>query len=112
MVNAVYLFKCPLEDCYSKNMNYIGHTRTTLGRRLTGHQNTSSAICKHLEQEHNIINTTSKQYKELLKNNTNILKTCNNYQRLTMLEALIIKSKNPTINKINFDNSSRILHLF
>ena len=47
--NVVYLFKCSLGDCVSKeNSEYVGHTTTTLYRRLTMHPNDDSSIAFHL----------------------------------------------------------------
>ena len=43
--NIVYMFKCLLGDCLSKENNtYVGLTTTTLSRWLTMHLNDSSSI--------------------------------------------------------------------
>ena len=42
--NGIYMFKCPLRDCVSKENMYVGLTTTTLSRLLTMHLNDSSSI--------------------------------------------------------------------
>ena len=48
--NILYMFKCPLGDCVSKENNaYVGLTTTTLSRRLTIYLNDSNSIALHLK---------------------------------------------------------------
>ena len=63
--NIVWMFKCPLEYWVSKeNIAYVGHTISTLSKRLTMHLNDASSIATHLKA-HSI--TKSKFRKFLLK---------------------------------------------
>ena len=48
--NVVYMFKCPLGDCVSKDNNIcVDLTTTTFSRRLTMHLNDSSCIALRLK---------------------------------------------------------------
>ena len=52
---VVYLFKCPLGDCVTKEDSvYAGLPTTTLSRRLTTHLSESSSIAFHLSN-HSIL---------------------------------------------------------
>ena len=107
--NVVYEFKCPVGVCDSSVDNkYIGHTRTTLSRRLTLHLNDSSAIYQHLKTHKELPGPL----RENLVNNTKIIHTSACSKRLEIIEALYIKIKNPTLNKINFSYGFNILKLF
>ena len=106
--NLVYIFSCNLGMCNSHNKStYIGLTTTSLSRRLTCHLKNSSAIRIHLD-EHN----PDTPIRQILVNNTEILYKINDYRRLLITEALCIRSKSPSINKINFDRSENILLVF
>ena len=52
-----YKFTCPFMNCLTENnikVNvYIGHTSTTLSRRLTNYHSNISAIKQHLKTKHN-----------------------------------------------------------
>ena len=104
--NVIYQFKCPLGDCISENKNiYIGLTSTTLSRRLTMHLSDTSAIAQHLKK----YSCPTSEFRKILTDNTTILEQQNNKQRLHILEALYIRNKNPSLNKINFEFSTNIL---
>ena len=48
--NLIYMFKCPLGDCVSKENNaYVDLTTTTLSRQLTMHINDSISLTLHLK---------------------------------------------------------------
>ena len=88
--NVVYMFKCPLGDCVSKENNaYVGLTTTTLSGQLTKHLNYASSIALYLKT-HSI--PKSKFRKILVENITAIAHETNKI-RLQILEALHIKQK-------------------
>ena len=46
----IYMFKCPLGECFSKENNaYVGLTTTTLSRQLTVLLKDSSSLALHLK---------------------------------------------------------------
>ena len=107
--NVVYKFKCPIGVCNSKSdAMYIGHTRTTLSRRLTLHLTNTSAISQHLGTHP----AQELSTREILVNNTKILNTSPCFKRLEVMEALHIKTDNPALNKINFSGGNNVLKLF
>lgn len=92
--NVVYEFKCPIGDCARRsNSTYIGYTTTSLSRRLTMHLQTG-APKQHIKTTHNSDLTRS-----LLVDNTSILATCSNVNKLRILEAVFIRDKDPAINR-------------
>ena len=99
---TVYKFECPLQ--HNIPQTYIGHSQTTLFRRLSSHLNKGS-IRSHFFSQHNIIPTI-----ELLTNNTSIIATANDKIRLCIKEALMILQHSPSIN-IQYDNFTNILKL-
>ena len=78
-------------DCAHQNNTYIGLTTTTLSRRLTMHL-ASGGPKQHAQDNHNIILT-----REDLVNNTNILFNKFNHNKLSIMEALLIRNLYPTI---------------
>ena len=88
-----------------QTISYIGYVMTKLSRRLTLHFSDSCSICQHLKN-HNCLNAT---YRNILVNNTKLLHIDNNVKKLKILEALYIKFRQPTINRINFETSDNIL---
>ena len=104
--NVIYKFTCPNEE-YSlrPNVNYIGNTITTLSRRLTMHLN-NGAIKYHMATTHNSVLN-----RELLVDNTKIIKRNADVNRLQISEAVIIKLTNPTINRQD-TGITRTLKLF
>ena len=108
--NVVYEFKCPFGNSDScLNSTYIGKTVTSLSRRLTCHiTDKNSSINIHLDthKEKDI------PLRKILVDNTEIVFQTNDQRRLLIVEALNIKQKNPTINKINFKRSDNVLLVF
>lgn len=102
--NVIYKFNCKHVDCEPRNIAYVGLTTTTLSRRLTMHLQ-NGAIKKHYADEHK-----RKLTREDLVNNTVILNKSPDYQRLQILEALIIKNFRPYLN-LQTTGSARTLQL-
>ena len=100
--NVVYEFRCPF--CRPLQ-TYIGHTRTTLARRLTMHIQGGS-IRTHLRNIHKIDPTRS-----LLDSNTRILSFNSDPIRLKIQEALFIQQMRPAIN-VQDDTFQHTLQLF
>ena len=108
--NVVYEFTCPFGNSNScNNSTYIGETKTSLSRRLTCHKTSDdSSINIHLK-------THGVEYdhiRKILVENTEIIFKTNDLRRLLIVEALNIKTKKPTINKINFKRSDNVLLVF
>ena len=75
MTNVLYMFKCPLGDCVSKENNvYVGLTTTTLSRQLTMHFNDSSSIALHLKNQ----SIPKSKFRKILVENTSIIATTTN----------------------------------
>ena len=91
--NVVYEFNCPEEGCTLLNSSYIGVTTTTLSRRLTMHLQ-NGAIRKHYEITHDRVPT-----RKILEENTKIIHRNNDKYRLLIMEAILIRDKNPDINR-------------
>ena len=91
--NVVYQFACPHEDCRLRPVNYIGVTTTSLSRRLTMHLR-EGAPHDHMSHHHNIT-LTRKQLVE----NTSVIKSQRCTTRLPIYEALLIRERNPSLNK-------------
>ena len=106
--NVIYQFKCPLGDCISDNNNnniYVGLTSTTLWRRLTMHLSDKNSIAQHFKKH----SCPTTELRKILTDNTTILEHQNNKQKLQILEALQIRSMQPTLNRINFQISANVL---
>ena len=86
--NLIYEYKCPIGECEHQTNSYIGLTCTTLSRRLTMHLQQDGPK-HHTEHHHNSLLT-----RDMLVKNTNIIATETNYNRLHILEALLIQNKN------------------
>ena len=92
--NVIYQFSCPYEDCQLRRTgDYIGLTTTTLSRRLTMHLQ-NGAPSEHMLQVHKK-HITRKDLTE----NTMILRNMHDKRRLPVLEALLIREKQPHLNK-------------
>ena len=92
--NVVYIFKCPLGDCaHRRNASYIGHTTTTLSRRITMHLQEGAPL-RHLQQHHDKALT-----RKLMVSNTSILDRCTSRPKLKILEAVLIRDMDPVINR-------------
>ena len=93
--NVVYEFKCQTGECEHLNNSYIGVTTTSLSRRLTMHKGPGGGAPKsHHENIHNLPIT-----RNILVNNTKILRGENDNNRLMIIEALLIQSKQPVLNQ-------------
>ena len=101
---VIYEYTCQHEDCKPHKSKYIGHTLTTLSRRLTMHKQ-SGAI-----QKHSTSHGETLQREELVEN-TIILKHYNDSNRLQIGESLLLKKIRPSINKQD-TGFVRKLHLF
>ena len=108
--NVVYEFKCPFRNSDScLNSTYIGQTTTSLSRRLTCHiTDKNSSIKIHLDTH----DKKDIPLRKILVDSTEIVFQTNDLRRLLVVEALNIKTKNPTINKINFKRSDNVLLVF
>ena len=94
--NLIYDFCCNIDECAHQNrseVTYSGLTTCTLSRRLTYHLQ-NGAIKKHCLETHGrkitrkeIVAMTKARYYQ------------SDYQRLETLEALIIRSEDPVINR-------------
>ena len=84
--NVVYQYTCTHGDCARQlNCCYIGHTRTTLGRRITMHLQDGGPK-RHLREQHAI----SLKLKDMVKN-SKILTRCTIPRKLQVLEAVYIR---------------------
>ena len=101
--NVVYQFRCPLD--HGHTTTYIGHTRTTLSRRLTMHVQGGN-IHAHFLNHHRTQLTRA-----ITDANTTVLASANDYARLQVLEALYILQNRPTLN-IQDEHFDKTLHLF
>lgn len=105
--NLIYEFKCTQGDCeHLPNASYVGLTTTTLSRRLTMHLQ-SGAPKDHTCKKH--VQTSFNR--ELMVQNTKIIRKENDFSRLQRYEALLIQQKNPIINNQE-TGSCRTLKLF
>ena len=86
--------------------SYVGMTQTTLSRRITTHLY-SGAPKKHTAEKH----TNTNFDRDMMVENTKILRKENDYRRLQIYEALIIHEKRPLINKQD-TGFNRTLKLF
>ena len=91
--NVIYYYKCNIGDCaLQPNSAYIGKTTTTLSRRLTMHLQSGGPLT-HTDKFHDEPLT-----RKTLVNNTTILAKENNPRRLGVLETILIRQKQPSIN--------------
>ena len=94
--NLIYDFQCSIDECAHQirsEVTYSGLTTCTLSRRLTYHLQ-NGAIKNHVLTAHGrkitrkeIVEMTTARYYQ------------NDYQRLEILEALIIRFEDPLINR-------------
>ena len=104
--NLVYEYQCKLGECEHLTQNsYVGLTTTSLSRRLTMHVG-SGAPKSHTRSHHR--NTLTR---DMLVNNTKIIRRENDKTRLHIYEALIIQQQNPVIN-MQDTGYTRTLKLF
>ena len=92
--NVVYRWICPNGDCklQNKEVDYIGHTTTTLSRRLTMHLH-GHPPAEHTRQAHKKTITRTE-----LVENTSIIASERNVRRLKILEAVLIRESCPVLN--------------
>ena len=91
--NVIYAFKCTYGDCEPRpDAEYIGHTTTSLSRRLTCHLQSGSPL-QHMKDAHN-----RKLTRADLTENTTILARESNRKRLQITEAVFIRLRKPLIN--------------
>ena len=85
--NLVYEYQCKLGDCEHLTQNsYIGLTTTSLSRRITMHLD-SGAPKFHTGSRHGGDALT----REMMENNTKIIRRENDKKRLHVYEALLIQ---------------------
>ena len=90
--NVVYKFSCPEETCKSPSKDYLGHTTTTLRRRLQAHRN-QGAIHQHFVDIHD-----RKPALQELIDSTTIIHKESRYSRLLITEAVSIAIQKPSLN--------------
>ena len=90
--NVVYKFTCSEEMCKSPSKDYVGHTKTTLRKRMLAHRN-QGAIHQHFIDVHDRKPTLQ----ELIEGTQTIHKE-SNYSRLLISEAVSIALQKPTLN--------------
>ena len=90
--NVVYRFKCSTGDCATRNVYYIGHTTTSLSRRLTMHLQDGGPKT-HLQDFHG-----TRLTRDLLTTNTTILAQRHDKRRLAVTETIYIRDMSPVIN--------------
>ena len=92
--NVVYKFKCSTGDCvHYPNRTYIGHTVTTMSRRITMHLQDGAPL-RHMHQEQGIALT-----REMMVANTTIIARCPKRHKLQAMEAVFIRDSDPLINR-------------
>ena len=90
--NVVYKFVCPEEMCKSHAKDYIGHTSTTIRRRLLAHRNQGS-----IHQHYVDVHDRKPSLQELI-DSTSIIHKESNYSRLLISEAVSIVTQKPSLN--------------
>ena len=104
--NLIYEYQCKLDGCeHLQNSSYIGLTSTTLSRRLTLHLGEGGPK-KHSFEAHRTTLT-----RQMLEQSTSILKREQSFDRLHIIEAIMIQARNPAINK-QITGRTRTLKLF
>ena len=103
--NVTYQYKCSHGDCEHLNNTYIGMNTITLSRRLTMHL-ASGGPKQHALTNHHMLLT-----REELVNNTKIIFSESNNNKLSISEALLIQKMQPSVNT-QFTGISRTLKLF
>ena len=103
--NVIYQYKCSHGDCEHLNNTYIGMTTTTLSRRLTMH------VASGGPKQHALTNHPMPHTREELVNNTKIIFSESNNNKLSITEVLLIQKMQPSINTQS-TGISRTLKLF
>ena len=92
--NVVYHFKCNKGDCaLLPTSGYIGYTTTTLSRRLTMHLQGGGP------QHHTLTEHDTRLTRQEIVDSTSILARSPDWRRLVALEAILIREKDPAINR-------------
>ena len=86
--NVVYEYLCTLGDCATRHVTYIGHTTSTLSRRLTFHLQ-DGGIKQHQQNFHSTPLT-----RDIIVNGTSIIARSDEKRRLTILEAVTWQETN------------------
>ena len=92
--NIVYRYNCKKGDCALQNSSYIGHTTTSLSRRITMHLQ-QGAIKTHNTTHHHEDRLTRAD----ITDNISILQQESNRRKLHILEAVYIRKYEPAINR-------------
>ena len=87
--SVVYQYNCGQSTCMVDKISYIGHTTTTIKERFKQH----ASIKKHYSTVHGI-NITGQE----MNSNVKVIGRAVDKFELCILEALLIKEKNPVIN--------------
>ena len=106
--NLIYDFHCLIDECAHQQrleVQYSGLTTCTISRRLTGHLQ-NGAIKTHSIEKHGR-KITRAEIVEMTKARYYV----NDFQRLEILEALIILFEDPVLNRQD-TGRKRILKLF
>ena len=106
--NIIYEFNCPRDECIhhsTLNYVYLGYTQCTLSKRLSFHLQ-NGAILKHYRSEHKA-KIDRKTAEKCLK----IRYKKNDFDRLEILEALMIMVEKPETNKQG-TGKKRVLKLY
>ena len=90
--DVVYKFRCTSGDCETRNVYYIGHTTTSLSRRLTMHLQDGGPKA-HVQNKHN-----TRLTRDILTTNTTIIMRCHDKRRLAVAETIFIRETAPVIN--------------
>ena len=104
MAKVVYKFTCQVDP----DISYIGKTKRHLGVRSQEHLNTKtylkSAVSDHIVACHVCRDSLSNG--QLTYKNFEILKTGSSDYEIQIIEALLIKKFNPSLNKQLFQEGS------
>ena len=100
--NLIYKYKCDKMPCTEVETCYIGLTTVTVRERFKQHR----SIKKHFSDVHNEHVTGSQMMR-----NVSVIARCPHKQDLHILEALLFKEINPSINR-QTDDFNRTLKIF
>jgi hypothetical protein len=91
--HVVYKINCKLEDCELRNSYYIGHTQSTIAKRMSFHVQ-DGAVKQHYIQYHEMRPTRN----DILEKTT-VLFSNRSSLRLKIYEALCILQQSPSHNR-------------
>ena len=101
--HLVYRYECKKEGCLSST--YIGYTESSLVLRMRNHAQ-SGSILKHSWDVHKTKISTNEIVADI-----KILRHLNTKEDLTIAEALLIKTNNPSLNGQR-EGEDRVLSIF